>query len=346
MYLAQIGGSVGQADEVKLEGSLQLQQPSDILSNALGKVTSTENGSSLYLEVDGKIKETTVASFQVEPVEAVEDAIQKPLSESAWPAAVKSTHDSLPTCFNADDRAQKTTLEGSSLDKKPEETPCSIESSLEGAHRESKEEENLHQIAQKLENGDQKTAVEWSNITAEEQVEPAYVPGQLLSELEDALSRQRYMTAWELREEQRSRTRSKLTYRSQEIQNLPAFSEEQLRQTNLIEQHCLKLLSIQQKVRSDIVQELRLKEQCVGPDTQLYDWGLMRIRRSGTSHLGHGETGEASLPFPLSFVFFCFLDSALPPHVCHLPFIHFLRPHRGFLTLFSMATFYCKPGCA
>ena len=213
---------------------------------------------------------------------------------------------SLPMYFDADDSADKTTLEGSYLEEKQEETPGLIESNLEGAPRDSNEEEDVHQISQKLENRDQKTAVEWSTTTAEEQVEPAYVPGQLFSELEDALSRQRYRTALELREEQRSRTRSKVTYRSQQIQNLPAFSEEQVRQTTLIEQHCLKLLSVQQKVRSDIVQELRLKEQCVGPDTQLYDWGLMRIRRSGTSHLGHGETGELSLAVSFSFVFFCF----------------------------------------
>lgn len=128
--------------------------------------------------------------------------------------------------------------------------------------------------------------------TTEEGVGSSYVPGLLLAELDEAMLKQRFMTSAELRKEERSRIESKLASRIREIKDLPAFSEEKVRQMNLIEQYSLDLLSLQKKVRAEVLQELRLKELCVEPDSRVYDWGLMRIRRSGTSYLGYGDAGK------------------------------------------------------
>ena len=137
------------------------------------------------------------------------------------------------------------------------------------------------------------------NITLEEKqlgtagdVELSYVPGLLLAELDEAVLKKRIMTSAELRKEEASRMESRLASRIREIKDLPAFSEEKVRQMNLIEQYSLDLLSLQKKVRAEVLQELRLKEVCVEPDSRIYDWGLMRIRRSGTSYLGFGDTGK------------------------------------------------------
>lgn len=120
----------------------------------------------------------------------------------------------------------------------------------------------------------------------------AYVPNHLLQELHDAAFNQRFRSSMELSKEQRRRTDRKVAYRSREIQELGEIVEEKGREEPLIEQYCLELLGLQTKVRSEVVQELRLKELCVGPDSRIYDWGLLRIRRSGTSYLGYGEAGE------------------------------------------------------
>jgi hypothetical protein len=130
----------------------------------------------------------------------------------------------------------------------------------------------------------------------EEAVDSSYVPGLLLAELDEAVLKKRLkkrlMTSAELRKEEGSRVESRLTSRIREIKELPAFSEEKVRQMNLIEQYSLDLLSLQKKVRAEVLQELRLKELCVEPDSRIYDWGLMRIRRSGTSYLGYGDPGK------------------------------------------------------
>lgn len=125
-----------------------------------------------------------------------------------------------------------------------------------------------------------------------EEADSSYVGGLLLAELDEAVLKQRFMTSAELQKEERSRMESKLSSRIREIKDLPAFSEEKVRQMNLIEQYSLDLLSLQKKVRAEVLQELRLKELCVAPDSRVYDWGLMRIRRSGTSYLGYGDAGK------------------------------------------------------
>lgn len=137
----------------------------------------------------------------------------------------------------------------------------------------------------------------------EEEADSSYVGGLLLAELDEAVLKQRFMTSAELQKEERSRMESKLSSRIREIKDLPAFSEEKVRQMNLIEQYSLDLLSLQKKVRAEVLQELRLKELCVAPDSRVYDWGLMRIRRSGTSYLGYGDAGKREYN---PFVCLCF----------------------------------------
>lgn len=145
------------------------------------------------------------------------------------------------------------------------------------------------------ENSEQIT-LEEKEPAIEEDVDSSYVPGLLLAELDDTVLKKRLMTSAELRKEEGSRMESKLASRIREIKDLPAFTEEKVRQMNLIEQYSLDLLSLQKKVRAEVLQELRLKELCVEPDSRIYDWGLMRIRRSGTSYLGYGDTGHVMAP--------------------------------------------------
>lgn len=163
------------------------------------------------------------------------------------------------------------------------------------------------------ENSEQIT-LEEKEPAIEEDVDSSYVPGLLLAELDDTVLKKRLMTSAELRKEEGSRMESKLASRIREIKDLPAFTEEKVRQMNLIEQYSLDLLSLQKKVRAEVLQELRLKELCVEPDSRIYDWGLMRIRRSGTSYLGYGDTGKHQFNY-----FICV--SHFPPHIRSYIFI-------------------------
>lgn len=152
---------------------------------------------------------------------------------------------------------------------------------------------------QEPERPDQIPLAENRPATEEDVVDSSRVPGLLLAELDEAMLKQRFMTSAELRKEEKSRMDSKLASRIREMKDLPAFAEEKVRQMNLIEQYSLDLLSLQKKVRAEVLQELRLKELCVAPDSRVYDWGLMRIRRSGTSYLGYGDPGKYEYDHPL-----------------------------------------------
>ncbi|KAG5152944.1 hypothetical protein JHK84_029416 [Glycine max] len=60
---------------------------------------------------------------------------------------------------------------------------------------------------------------------------------------------------------------------------LPSSRGEDLQTKCLLELYGLKLAELQMKVRSDVSSEYWLNAKCAYPDRQLFDWGMMRLRR-------------------------------------------------------------------
>ncbi|KAK6139067.1 hypothetical protein DH2020_027190 [Rehmannia glutinosa] len=60
---------------------------------------------------------------------------------------------------------------------------------------------------------------------------------------------------------------------------LPTSRGEDLQSRCLIELYGLKLAELQSKVRSEVSSEYWLRLHCANPDKQLFDWGMMRLRR-------------------------------------------------------------------
>nr|CAN75986.1 hypothetical protein VITISV_012191 [Vitis vinifera] len=60
---------------------------------------------------------------------------------------------------------------------------------------------------------------------------------------------------------------------------LPSTRGEDLQTKCLLELYGLKLVELQSKVRSDVSSEYWLRMNCAYPDKQLFDWGMMRLRR-------------------------------------------------------------------
>lgn len=186
----------------------------------------------------------------------------------------------------------------STTQSEPSEKPLTFDEGLQlpKSLEKSEQSKSAGVYPQELERSKQISS-EGAQPGSAEDVGSPYVPGHLLAELDAAmLDNQRFMTSAELRNKEKFRMDSKLTHRIQEIKDLPAFSEEKVRQINLIEQYSLDLLNLQKKVRAEVLQELRLKELCNSPDSRVFDWGLMRIRRSGTSYLNYGDMGHAMAP--------------------------------------------------
>ncbi|XP_058077693.1 probable ATP-dependent DNA helicase CHR12 isoform X2 [Magnolia sinica] len=105
--------------------------------------------------------------------------------------------------------------------------------------------------------------------------------GGLITDLEDALAKQRTscMSSLALKESEESRLQSHIQHRLTELEGLPTSKGEDLQMKCLLELYGLKLSELQRKVRLDVNSEYWLREKCAYPDKQLFDWGLMRLRR-------------------------------------------------------------------
>ncbi|XP_020235666.1 probable ATP-dependent DNA helicase CHR12 isoform X1 [Cajanus cajan] len=103
----------------------------------------------------------------------------------------------------------------------------------------------------------------------------------LVTDLEDALSTQprNCVSGLKLEEARKSRYRSQIQHRLNELEELPSSRGEDLQTKCLLELYGLKLAELQLKVRSDISSEYWLNTKCAYPDRQLFDWGMMRLRR-------------------------------------------------------------------
>ncbi|KAF5752303.1 transcription regulatory protein SNF2-like isoform X1 [Tripterygium wilfordii] len=105
--------------------------------------------------------------------------------------------------------------------------------------------------------------------------------GDLLTNFEDALSKQRpnCMSGSKLMTSRNTRYESRFQHRLSELEELPSSRGEDLQTKCLIELYGLKLREMQSKVRSEVSSEYWLRLNCAYPDKQLYDWGMMRLRR-------------------------------------------------------------------
>ncbi|KAF9673907.1 hypothetical protein SADUNF_Sadunf10G0072700 [Salix dunnii] len=103
----------------------------------------------------------------------------------------------------------------------------------------------------------------------------------LMTEFEDALSKRRpnCMSGFSLSESRENRYQSHILHRLNELEELPSTRGEDLQMKCLLELHGLKLAELQNKVRSEVSSEYWLRFNCMFPDKQLFDWGMMRLPR-------------------------------------------------------------------
>ncbi|XP_065863380.1 probable ATP-dependent DNA helicase CHR12 isoform X2 [Euphorbia lathyris] len=107
------------------------------------------------------------------------------------------------------------------------------------------------------------------------------IGGDLMTELEDALLKQRpkCMSGFALGESKENRYQGHISQRLHELEELPSTRGEDVQTKCLLEFYGLKLVELQRKVRKEVSSEYWLRLNCASPDKQLYDWGMMRLRR-------------------------------------------------------------------
>ncbi|KAL4600126.1 hypothetical protein ACB092_11G175500 [Castanea dentata] len=105
--------------------------------------------------------------------------------------------------------------------------------------------------------------------------------GDLLADFGDALLEQRpnCMSGFGLTALRENLYRSHIQHRLTELEVLPSNRGEDLQTKCLLELYGLKLAELQSKVRSEVSSEYWLRLNCAEPDKQLFDWGMMRLRR-------------------------------------------------------------------
>ncbi|XP_050217949.1 probable ATP-dependent DNA helicase CHR12 [Mercurialis annua] len=107
------------------------------------------------------------------------------------------------------------------------------------------------------------------------------IVGDLMSEFEEALAKQRSscMSGSLLCESREKRYQGHTKHRLNELEELPSTRGEDLQTKCLLELYGLKLAELQSKVRTEVSSEYWLRLNCASPDKQLFDWGMMRLRR-------------------------------------------------------------------
>lgn len=103
----------------------------------------------------------------------------------------------------------------------------------------------------------------------------------LMLDFEDAVSKQRSgcVPSSKLLDLKETRFQSQIKHRLTELEELPTSRGEDLQSRCLLELYGLKLAELQSKVRSEVSSEYWLRLHCANPDKQLFDWGMMRLRR-------------------------------------------------------------------
>ncbi|KAI3469543.1 hypothetical protein Pfo_026206 [Paulownia fortunei] len=104
---------------------------------------------------------------------------------------------------------------------------------------------------------------------------------ELMLDFEDAVLKQRSccLPGSRLSDLKENRFQSRIQHRLTELEDLPTSRGEDLQSRCLLELYGLKLAELQSKVRSEVSSEYWLRLHCANPDKQLFDWGMMRLRR-------------------------------------------------------------------
>ncbi|KAL2229881.1 probable ATP-dependent DNA helicase CHR12 [Sesamum indicum] len=104
---------------------------------------------------------------------------------------------------------------------------------------------------------------------------------ELMLDFEDAVLKQRSLClpGSRLSDLKENRSQSRIKHRLAELEELPTSRGEDLQSRCLLELYGLKLAELQSKVRSEVSSEYWLRLHCANPDKQLFDWGMMRLRR-------------------------------------------------------------------
>ncbi|CAI9118550.1 OLC1v1020137C1 [Oldenlandia corymbosa var. corymbosa] len=105
--------------------------------------------------------------------------------------------------------------------------------------------------------------------------------GDLMADFEVAVLKQRQtcLSGSELAEVKENRFQSHIHRRLIELEELPASRGEDMQSKCLLELYGLKLADLQKKIRTEVSAEYWLRLQCANPENQLFDWGMMRLRR-------------------------------------------------------------------
>ncbi|GFP84004.1 probable ATP-dependent DNA helicase chr12 [Phtheirospermum japonicum] len=100
-------------------------------------------------------------------------------------------------------------------------------------------------------------------------------------DFEDAVLKQRSscLPGSRLSDLKENRFQSRIQHRLTELEELPTSRGEELQSRCLLELYGLKLAELQSKVRAEVSSEYWLRLHCANPDKQLFDWGMMRLRR-------------------------------------------------------------------
>ncbi|KAF3775292.1 putative ATP-dependent DNA helicase [Nymphaea thermarum] len=108
------------------------------------------------------------------------------------------------------------------------------------------------------------------------------IQGDLLEDFQNALLKQRlnYATSASLKKLEGYHLQINKHHRLNELEDLPISRGEDMQMNCLLELYGLRLLDLQRKVRADVSSEYWLQEKCSFADKHLFDWGMMRLRRS------------------------------------------------------------------
>ncbi|CAN6475338.1 unnamed protein product [Victoria cruziana] len=108
------------------------------------------------------------------------------------------------------------------------------------------------------------------------------IQGVVLEDFQNALLKQRlsYATSASLKKLEGYHIQVHRQHRLNELEDLPSSRGDDMQMNCLLELYGLKLLDLQRKVRADVSSEYWLQEKCSFADKHLFDWGMMRLRRT------------------------------------------------------------------
>ncbi|KAL6971512.1 putative ATP-dependent DNA helicase chr12 [Sarracenia purpurea var. burkii] len=161
--------------------------------------------------------------------------------------------------------------------------PEDVFEAVSSIYREDEAEDNADDVGGAAEGVANGGGVRGSDVNAVQMVSDALRTSKdrdLMAELETLMKqRPNCMSGFGLIESRANRLQSHIHHRLFELEELPSSRGEEMQSKCLLELYGLKLAELQSKVRSDVSSEYWLRLYCAYPQKQLFDWGMMRLRR-------------------------------------------------------------------